>query len=65
MLNSYTFNSTTFNSVSSGVSVIIAFDTRMYADIYINNEQLNLTVDNKQMSVYVNNDSCELMINGK
>ena len=65
MFNSYTFNSTTLNSVSSGVSVIIQFDTRMYADIYINNEQLNLTVDNNQMSMYVNNDICELIINGK
>ena len=65
MFNSYTFNSTTFNSVSPGVSAIITFDTRMYADIYINNEQLNLTVNNKQMSITIDNDMCELMINGK
>ena len=65
MFNSYTFNSTTFNSVTPGASAIIPFDTRIYADIYINNEKLNLTVNNKQMSVYVNNDICELIIDGK
>ena len=55
MLNSYTFNSTQFNSVQSDISIIIELNARMYADIYINNEQLNLTVDN---------DICELIIDG-
>ena len=64
MFNSYTFNSTLFNSVQSDISIIIALNARMYADIYINNEQLNLTVNNKQMSITVNNDMCELIIDG-
>ena len=62
MFNSYVFNTTQFNSLAS---FIVSLDEHMQANIYINNEQLNLTVDNNQMSIYINNDICELIIDGK
>ena len=53
MFNSHTFNSLPFNS---SITPQYAFVTRMYANIYINNETLGITVDN---------NLCELSIDGK
>lgn len=59
MFNGYSFNASKFNSV---VSAFTIDQIKMYADIYINNEPMNVTVDNNQMSAFVMNDAVELTV---
>lgn len=62
MFNSHAFNSLPFNS---SITPQYAFVTRMYADIYVNNESTRIYVNNESLGITVNNNVCELSINGE
>jgi len=51
MYNSFTFNSLQFNTVITPLAACA--DMLMYADIYINNARLNITIDNKELQLVI------------